>query len=258
MVRLGRWISLLPILALIPRLGLIVISADRQTVGTDTRAALLWISSTALAALVGCAEVYVGVAVVSRRHGGLALVWAGITVLLNALIVPPSLSGLEAIPVWEILSSRALRLAWGSGLGLLSTLCVGGCLWADVVREGSELVGADEGRRTEESDPRSALRGEVSALRQDAERATSALEVEVSALGQGVERAASALAALEPRTEHAACPHCGYWNADQRRVAGHVLQCRKKAGRGSSSTTEGGPKTAEGEDFQETEQAGPA
>jgi hypothetical protein len=276
MVRLGRWISLLPILALIPRLGLIVISADRQTVGPDTRAALLWISSTALAALVGCAEVYVGVAVVSRRHGRLALVWAGITVLLNALIVPLSLSGLEAIPVWEILSSRALRLAWGSGLGLLSTLCVGGCLWADVVREGSELVGAEEGHRTEESDHRSALRGEVSALRQDAERATNALEVEVSALRQDaerassalgvevsalrqeVERAASALAALEPRTEHAACPHCGYWNADQRRVAGHVLQCRKKAGRSSSSTTEGDPKTAESEDSPGTEQAGPA
>ena len=72
-VRLGRWISLLPILALIPRLGLIVIAADRQTVAADTRAALLWISSGSLAALVGCAEVYVGVAVVSRRHGGLAL-----------------------------------------------------------------------------------------------------------------------------------------------------------------------------------------
>ena len=90
MVRLGRWISLLPILALIPRLGLIVVSADRQTVGPDSRAALLWVSAAALAALVGCAEVYVGVAVVSRRHGGLALVWAGITLLLNALIVPLS------------------------------------------------------------------------------------------------------------------------------------------------------------------------
>ena len=35
--------------------------------------------------------IYVGVAVVSRRHGGLALVWAGITLLLNALIVPLSI-----------------------------------------------------------------------------------------------------------------------------------------------------------------------
>ncbi|HEY2740356.1 MAG TPA: hypothetical protein VGK45_18235, partial [Thermoanaerobaculia bacterium] len=67
----GRWISLLPILALVPRLGLVIIAADRQHVAPETRAALLWISSTALAVLVGLAEVYVGSTVVSRRHGGL-------------------------------------------------------------------------------------------------------------------------------------------------------------------------------------------
>ena len=65
MLRPGRLISLLPILAIVPRLGLVVIAADRQTVAPDSRAALLWISSTALAALVGLAEVYVGMAVVS-------------------------------------------------------------------------------------------------------------------------------------------------------------------------------------------------
>jgi K+-sensing histidine kinase KdpD len=53
MTRPGRWISLLPILALVPRLGLIVLAADRQTVAPETRTALLWISSAALAALVG-------------------------------------------------------------------------------------------------------------------------------------------------------------------------------------------------------------
>jgi len=48
----GRWISLLPIVALVPRLGLSVISADRQQVTPETRAFLLWWSSAALAALV--------------------------------------------------------------------------------------------------------------------------------------------------------------------------------------------------------------
>ncbi|MGH7486586.1 MAG: hypothetical protein ACREMY_13455, partial [bacterium] len=154
MTRPGRWISLFPILALLPRLGLVVLAADRQQVAPDTRAALLWISSTALAVLVGLAEVYIGIAVVSRRHGGLAGLWVALTVLLNALIVPLSVSGLEAVPVWEILGSPALQVAWGAGLGLLSTLCVCGCLWADVVRDGSGLPEAYEahllGRLAEE------------------------------------------------------------------------------------------------------------
>jgi hypothetical protein len=72
MTRLGRWISLFPILALTPRLGLVVLASDHQQVAPGTRVALLWLSSTALAVLVGLAEVYVGIAVVSRRHGGLA------------------------------------------------------------------------------------------------------------------------------------------------------------------------------------------
>jgi hypothetical protein len=144
MIHPGRLISLLPILAIVPRLGLVIIAADRQTVAPDSRAALLWISSAALAALVGLAEVYVGMAVVSRRHTGLALLWVAITVALNALVVPLSVSGLEAVPLWQILSSRALRVAWGAGLGLLSTLCVCGCLWADVVREGSGLPASYE------------------------------------------------------------------------------------------------------------------
>jgi hypothetical protein len=102
MSRAGRWISLLPILALVPRLGLSVIAADRQEVSPETRALLLWWSSAALAVLVGLAEIYVGTTVVSRRHKGLAFVWA-----------------------------------WSAGLGVLSTLCVCGCLWADVLRDGS-------------------------------------------------------------------------------------------------------------------------
>jgi hypothetical protein len=122
MTRPGRWISLLPILALVPRLGLVVLAADRQAVAPETRTALLWISSAALAALVGLAEVYVGMAVVSRRHAGLALLWVAITLSLNALIVPLSVSGLEAVPVWQILASRSLRVAWGAGLSLLRAL----------------------------------------------------------------------------------------------------------------------------------------
>lgn len=72
MIRPDRWISLFPILALVPRLGLVVLAADRQAVAPETRAALLWISSGALAVLVGLAEDYVGAAVVSRRHGGVS------------------------------------------------------------------------------------------------------------------------------------------------------------------------------------------
>jgi hypothetical protein len=169
MTRPGRWISLLPIFALVPRLGLVIVAADRQQVSPETRAALLWISSAALAVLVGLAEVYVGSAVVRRRHGGLAAVWVGITVLLNALIIPLSLSGLEAAPLWTILGSRLLEVAWGAGLGLLSTLCVCGCLWADVVRDGSGLAEQYEayllGRIRDVEAQRSALEAEVSALR---------------------------------------------------------------------------------------------
>jgi len=50
------------------------LAADRQTVALDTQTALLWISSAALAALVGLSEVYIGMAVVSRRNAGLP--WA--------------------------------------------------------------------------------------------------------------------------------------------------------------------------------------
>jgi|SRR6185312_2911790 len=218
MPRPGRLISLLPILAIVPRLGLVVIAADRQMVAPDSRAGLLWISSTALAALVGLAEVYVGMAVVSRRHAGLALLWVAITIVLNALIVPLSVSGLEALPLWQILSSRALRVAWGAGLGLLSTLCVCGCLWADVVREGSGLPASYEahllGRLAEEEARRSALEAQLNALPAQGERAGSA-----------------ALKAPAPLPTHAPCGLCGFWDVDQRRVAGHITQCRRRAAR---------------------------
>jgi hypothetical protein len=217
MTRPGRWISLFPILALVPRLGLVVLAADRQEVASDTRAALLWLSSSALAALVGLAEVYVGLAVLSRRHAGLASLWVAITILLNALIVPLSVSGLEAVPVWEILGSRGLQVAWGAGLGLLSTLCVCGCLWADVLRENSRqdrheehllgLLGQEEARRA-------ALERELSALKAQAERTSSA-----------------APAGAAPAPTHAACELCGYWHSDQRKVAGHITQCRRRAAR---------------------------
>ena len=214
MNRPGRWISLLPILALIPRLGLVIIAADRQQVAPDTRATLLWLSSASLAVLVGLAEVYVGSAVVSRRHGGLAVVWVAITALLNALILPLSLSGLQAAPIWDILGSRPVQVVWGAGLGLLSTLCVCGCLWADVVHDGSGLPEQYEvhllGRLSHEEARRSALEAEVSALRAQVERAQSD---------------------APPLKAHAACELCGYWNANQRKVAGHVLQCKRRAAR---------------------------
>jgi hypothetical protein len=218
MSRPGRWISLLPILALVPRLGLSVIAADRQSVTPEARALLLWWSSAALAVLVGLAEIYIGATVVSRRHTGLAFVWATITILLNALIVPLSLSGLQAEPFWEILGSPALRVAWSSGLGLLSTLCVCGCLWSDILRDNSGLPEAYEthllSRIAEEEAQRSALTAEVNTLRAEVERAGSA--------------PASAPA---PLTRHAACDLCGYWDADQRKVAGHITQCRRRAAR---------------------------
>jgi hypothetical protein len=220
----GRWISLFPILALVPRLGLSVIAADRQQVAVETKALLLWWSSAALAVLVGLAEIYIGATVVSRRHKGLAFVWATMTVLLNALIVPLSLSGLQAEPFWEILGSPALRIAWSSGLGLLSTLCVCGCLWSDILRDGSGLPEAYEthllGRIAEEETRRSALTTEVSALRAEIERAAS-----------------TAAIAPAPLTRHAACDLCGYWDSDQRKVAGHITQCRRRAARSTPLTS---------------------
>lgn len=218
MTRHGRWISLFPILALVPRLGLVVLAADRQQVTPETRAALLWLSSTALAVLVGLAEVYIGIAVVSKRHGGLAGLWVTLTVLLNALIVPLSVSGLEAMPVWEILGSRTLQVAWGAGLGLLSTLCVCGCLWADVVRESSRLPETYETH----------LLGRIA----EEERRRSALEAELDAVRGQIELTASATNS-RPLTppKHAPCEICGYWHTDQRKVAGHITQCRRKAAR---------------------------
>src|SRR5690349_17901418 len=166
MTRPGRWISPFPILALVPRLGLVVLAADRQEVSPESRAALLWVSAAALAVLVGLAEVYIGIAVVSRRHAGLGVLWVAITILLNALIVPLSVSGLEAVPVWEILADRGLQVVWGAGLGILSTLCVCGCLWADVVRESSGLPESYEahllGRLSEEEKKREAAEAERS------------------------------------------------------------------------------------------------
>jgi len=223
MTRPGRWISLLPILALVPRLGLSVLAADRQQVAPETRGLLLWWSSAALAVLVGLAEIYIGATVVSRRHTGLAFLWATITVLLNSLIVPLSLSGLQAEPFWEILGSPTLRIAWSAGLGLLSTLCVCGCLWADILRDGSGLPEAYEthllGRIAEEEAQRSALTAQVDALQAQIERAGSA-----------------ASAAPSPLTRHAACDLCGYWDADQRKVAGHITQCRRRAARSTALT----------------------
>ena len=228
MTRPGRWISLLPILALVPRLGLVVLAADRQAVAPGTRTALLWISSAALAALVGLAEVYVGMAVVSRRNVGLALLWVAITLSLNALIVPLSVSGLEAVPVWQILSSRSLRVAWGAGLGLLSTLCVCGCLWADVLREGSELAETYEthllGRIAQEQTRREEAEAQLTALQAEIERAASA---------------APSASASHPT--HGACSLCGYWDADQRKVAGHIRQCRQRSAR--SRLLEAPPET---------------
>lgn len=217
MTRLGRWISLLPILALVPRLGLVVLATDRQAVAAETRVGLLWLSSAALAVLVGLAEVYIGIAVVSRRHGGLAALWVALTVLLNTLIVPLSVSGLEAVPVWEILGSRGLQVAWGAGLGLLSTLCVCGCLWADVVRDGSGLPETYEAHLLEriagEEARCASLEAQLSESRAEADRARSA--------------AASAVAVPPP--VHEACEICGFWDRDQRKVAGHIGQCRRKA-----------------------------
>jgi hypothetical protein len=222
MTRPGRWISLFPILALVPRLGLVVLAADRQEVPPDTRAALLWLSSAALAVLVGLAEVYIGIAVVSCRHGGLATLWVAITILLNALIVPLSVSGLEAVPVWEILGSRGLQVAWGAGLGVLSTLCVCGCLWADVVRDGSGLAESYEAhllaRIAEEEERRTALEADLAGLRKQEPREP------------GTSEPAAPAQAASP-TQHTACELCGYWDPDQRKVAGHVSAHRRRAAR---------------------------
>jgi hypothetical protein len=174
--------------------------------------------------LVGLAEVYIGIAVVSRRHGGLAALWVAITILLNGLIVPLSVSGLEAVPVWEVLGSRGLQVAWGAGLGLLSTLCVCGCLWADVVREGSGLPEAYEAhllvRIEEEEKRRGALEADLAASRAEAERAEAA-----------------SLALAELPSQHGACAICGFWDPDQWRVAAHILGHRRTAVRGEAPSS---------------------
>jgi hypothetical protein len=229
-MRPGRLISLLPIIALVPRLGLVVLAADRQAVAPETRTALLWISSTALAALVGLAEAYIGVAVVSRRHRGLALLWVALTLALNALIVPLSVSGLEALPVWQILSSRVLRVAWGAGLGLLSTLCVCGCLWADVVRERAEhaapYVPAPEGEP--EVERGSALEAQLSALAAQLSAVEAPLKA-LQALSGSAPSAAQGVAESLPK--HSPCSECGFWDQDQHKVAGHITQCRRRVAR---------------------------
>ncbi len=132
---------------------------------------------------------------VSRRHAGLAVVWVAITVLLNALIVPLSISGLEAVPVWEILGSPRLQVAWGAGLGLLSTLCVCGCLWADVVRDSERLPQSYEAhllRRVEEEEA-SVARSKRKSTR--CERKVSALSALLISLQRRYQRTLLALSA---------------------------------------------------------------
>src|SRR4029077_14480694 len=153
-----------------------------------------------------------------RRHLGLALVWGAITLSLNALIIPLTIAGLEAVPVWQILSSRSLRIAWGGGIGLLSTLCICGCLLADALRDRSGLEANYETHLLDRI-------AQEQALRKKAEASLSALQADI-------ERAASA--AQAPLPTHAACPLCGYWSVDQRKVAGHVTQCRRRAARSNA------------------------
>ena len=184
----------------------------------ETRAALLWLSSAALAVLVGLAEVYVGIAVVSRRHAGLASLWVAITVLLNALIVPLSVSGLEAVPVWEILGlprppgrlgsgTRAVcrRSAYAGVCGPMSSARAPGLPEAYEAHLLSRIA--------EEETRRAALEAELAACarRRSAQSATSA--------------AGDAADSTPPASI------CGYWHADQRKVAGHITQCRRKAAR---------------------------
>jgi hypothetical protein len=258
----GRWISLLPILALVPRLGLSVLAADRQAVSADTRADLLWWSSAALAVLVGLAEIYIGATVVSRRHYGLGVLWAATTALTNALIVPLSLSGLQAEPVWAILGSTSLRVAWSSGLGLLSTLCVCGCLWSDLLREEgsaepyeSYLLGRIEQQEREGAEltrQRDTLSAELRALQTaqaDASRTKEALADQLTALLAKRERETGNTELREPPTRHSACKFCGFWNPDQRTVAGHIKNCRRRRARtleGSTAAADSSREDIEG------------
>jgi len=145
----------------------------------------------------------------------------GITILLNALILPLSLAGLGAVPLWDILGSRLLQAVWSTGLGLLSTLCIGGCLWADVVRDGSGLAESYEAHLLRRISEEEALR--------------SALTAKLEALQAQVERAQSA----SPSPTHAACELCGYWDANQNKVAGHVTQCRRRAARSEALPNQG-------------------
>jgi hypothetical protein len=122
------------------------------------------------------------------------------------------------VPVWEILGSRGLQVAWGAGLGLLSTLCVCGCLWADLVREGSGLAESYEAHLLARID------GE--------EKRRAALETDLATLQAEAERTLTAAPAQpEPPTQHAACELCGYWEPDQRKVAAHISGHRRRTAR---------------------------
>ena len=103
---------------------------------------------------------------------------------------------------------------------MLSTLCVCGCLWADVLREGSELTEAVRqllGQVADEKDRREAAEAQVAALQAEVERSASATQD-----------------APAPLPTHGACPLCGYWDADQRKVAGHIRQCQRRSARSRS------------------------
>jgi len=167
------------------------------------------------------------------------VVWVAITVLLNALIVPLSLSGLEAAPLWVILGSRWTEAAWSAGLGLLSTLCVCGCLWADVVSEGSGLAERYEahllGRISDLEAQRDALRAQV----ESAPSGLSVAPADASSAASAAPNAASVASnAASPAPRHSACHLCGFWSANQRQVAGHIAQCRRRAERSTALTGE--------------------
>ena len=121
-----------PHLALVPGSAWSYLAADRQAVSPETRTALLWISSAALAALVGLAEVYA--AVVSRRHAGLALLWVAINLSLNA---PDRLAVCLRIGGGAGLANPRLAVSPGHlGGGLRPALHpLPGWLWADVLAQ---------------------------------------------------------------------------------------------------------------------------
>ena len=68
----------------------------------------------------------------------------------------------------------------------------------------------------------------------------------MTALRGALERTSSAMASVPAsQAKHSACGWCGYWDADQRKVAGHIRHCGRKKASAAAQPTAGEPAEQE-------------